>query len=142
MPYNYTKPFSGYLIGGCLDVLQFLCGTKYDKTKEYTLSHKKVIFFMEACDLQAIAIRRALLQLKEAGWFNNITGFIIGRSLNSQPNFDELPEKSYIDLLKDFNVPILLNCDFGHLHPAVPIRCGAYAKISYLNNNIKFEYKD
>lgn len=141
IPFNYNGPFSGILIGGCLDILQYICGTKYDNTKKYTTGHKNIIFFFEACDLNSIDIRRTLFHLKEANWFNNVRGFIIGRSLQSNSFFNELPEKSYIDLLKEYNVPILLNVDIGHLHPTLPIICGHEALISYEDSNIKITYK-
>lgn len=140
IPYNYKEPFEGTLIGGCIDVLQCLCGTKFDNTKNYTTNSDGIIFFFENYDLSALSLRRTLIQLRDAGWFNNIKGFIIGRSFLQEKCFTELPEKSYIDILKEYNVPILLNCDIGHLHPTLPIMCGSKAKITYQNNNIKIKY--
>ena len=142
---NYTKPFEGRLLGGCLDCLVSLCGTKYDKTAQYISNHSDegIIFFLEACELNSIGIRRALFQLKNAGWFNNIKGFIVGRSLNyNDQSFGTTPIKAYIDLLADLNVPILLDIDLGHLSPSIPIRCGGYAKIEYNDNNIFITYKE
>lgn len=142
---HYTKPFSGILIGGCLDCLTGLCGTRFDYTAKYAAKHDKegIIFFMEACDLTSIGIRRALFQLKNAGWFTNVKGFLIGRSrLYDDQSFGTTPLESYIDLLKDFNVPLLLNVDLGHLPPSLPIRCGAYATVSLEKKNIVIEYKD
>lgn len=144
-PVNYKHPFTGRLIGGCLDCLSILCGTKFDYTKEYIKKHKDdgIIFYLEACDLTSIGIRRCLSQLKYAGWFNNVTGFIIGRSrLFNDNSFGETPIHAYIDILSDFNVPILLDCDLGHLSPALPIRNGAIATISFIDENIVIEYKD
>ena len=142
---NYNKAFEGRLIGGCLDCLANICGTKYDKTKEYINLHQDegIIFFLEACELSSIGIRRALFQLKNAGWFNNIKGFIIGRSMNYyDESFGTTPTQAYSDLLSDLNVPILLDIDLGHLSPSIPIRCGGYAKIEYKENNIFITYKD
>ena len=139
-PYNYSKPFEGILLGGCLDCLTVLCGTKFDNTKNY-IKDKKIIFYLEACELTSISIKRALFQLKNAGWFDNVSGFIIGRSLNYyDKSFGITPVEAYIDSLKELNVPMLLDVDLGHIAPALPIRSGAKAKISYANNNIKIEY--
>ena len=142
---NYTKPFSGILLGGCLDCLVGLCGTKYDNTVNYIAKHASegIIFFLEACDLTSIGIRRALFQLKQAGWFKYVKGFLIGRSrLFLDQSFGTTPIDSYIDLLKEYQVPLLLNIDLGHLPPSLPIRNGAYATISIEKDNIKIEYKD
>lgn len=142
-PYNYEKPFKGILLGGCLDCLTNICGTKFDNTLNYIENHKKegIIFYLEACDLNSIGIRRALFNLKNASWFKYVNGFIIGRTYNYyDESFGIKPIESYIDMLKEFNVPILLDVDLGHISPSMPIRNGAYAKIEYKNNNIKIKY--
>ena len=142
--YNYDKPFEGRLIGGCLDCLAGLCGTKADNTINYIEKHKDegIIFFLEACDYNSVGIIRALTQLKNADWFKYVKGFIIGRSRNFyDKSFGVTPKKAYLSVLKDLSVPLLLDVDLGHLDPSMPIRCGAYAKIEYKNKNIKIEYK-
>lgn len=142
--YNYEKPFEGRLIGGCLDCLAGLCGTKADNTINYIEKHKDegIIFFLEACDYNSVGIIRALTQLKNAGWFKYVKGFIIGRSLNYyDKSFGVTPKKAYLSVLKEFGVPILLDVSLGHLDPSMPMRCGAYANIEMKNGNIKIEYK-
>ena len=45
--YNYKKPFEGKLLGGCLDCLITICGTKFDNVSEFTKNSKeKIIFFI------------------------------------------------------------------------------------------------
>lgn len=140
--HNYTAPFNGRLIGGCLDCLITLCGTKYDNTINYINNHNEgIIFFLEACDLNSIQITRALFQLKNSNWFKNIKGFIIGRSNNYyDKSFGITPKSAYLKALKDYNVPILLDVDLGHLGPSIPLRCGAYAEISLINNRLHISY--
>ncbi len=142
-PINYTNEFSGILLGGCLDCLVNICGTKFDNTANYINNHNEgIIFYLEACDLNSISIRRALWNLKNAGWFKNIKGFLIGRSLQfNDESFGLTPENAYIDMLKECNVPILLNVDLGHISPSLPIRNGAYATIKYEKDNIKIKYR-
>ena len=143
IPYNYS-PMKGRIIGGCLDCLVTLCGTKYDNTINYINKHKDegIIFFMEACDLNSISLRRALIQLKYAGWFDNVSGFIIGRSWNFDDEyFGENMNKSYLDILSTFNKPVLLDCPIGHRAPSLPIRVGALVKVTY-DKDLIFEYED
>lgn len=66
----------GRLLGGCLDSLATLCGTKFDQVKQFNETYKEdgVVWFLEACDLNVMGIRRALWQLDEAGWFQNTKG--------------------------------------------------------------------
>lgn len=141
--FHYTAPFQGILLGGCLDCLVHICGTKYDNTVEYIKKQPEgIIFYLEACDLTSIGIRRALFQLKSAGWFTNIKGFLIGRSFQyHDTSFGQTPNQAYMDLLKDFNVPILFDIDLGHLPPSLPFRNGALAEIALENNNIRIKYK-
>lgn len=144
-PYNYKKPFEGRLLGGCLDCLNIICGTKFDNTVNYANNHKDdgIIFYLEACELSSIGIRRVLFQLKNAGWFNHIRGFLIGRTNRyDDDSFGATPIDSYIDLLKEYNVPILLDIDLGHLSPSLPFRNGAKANIEYKDNNIFIKYLD
>ena len=143
LPYHYHK-MKGRIIGGCLDCLVGLCGTKYDNTVNYINNHKDegVIFFMEACDLNSIMLRRALIQLKYAGWFDNVEGFIIGRSNNFlDETFGERMNKSYLDILGPFNKPILLDCPISHRAPTLPIRVGALCEIEY-EENLIIKYLD
>ena len=143
-PYNYEKPFTGTIIGGNLDILQNLCGTPYDKMAEYAANHEDgIIFYFEACDLSPLGIKRALLQLKRAGWFKNVKGFLSGRPLCLNQEIFGISDKSaVIDILGDLNVPILLNVDLGHIAPSMPMKNGTKAKVEYKDNNIFISYEE
>lgn len=135
--------FEGILLGGNLDILSLLCGTKYDKTKEFIEKHKEegIIWFLEACDLNVLAIRRALFSLKEAGWFKYVKGFLIGRPLCYKQRIMSVNHyNACTSMLKELNVPILMDVDLGHYDPFMPMITGAKAKVSYRNNNIEVEY--
>lgn len=143
-PYNWTDDVEGRLLGGCLDCLSMICGTRFDKTKEFISKHPEgIIWYLEACDLSPLGIRRVLFQLKEAGWFDNAKAFLIGRPLcwdNAPFGLDRF--EAVKGVLSSFNVPILFDIDLGHYSPSLPIKNGAYAKVSYNNSNIHFEYKE
>ena len=140
--FNSEEHFSGRLLGGCLDILSLICGTKYDKVKEFNARYAKegVIWFLEACELTPQALRRALLQLKYAGWFDSAKGFLIGRNAQAF-NMEEfgLNRFNAIDVLKDLNVPILIDVDLGHIPPTMPIICGSLGVVDYINNDLKIE---
>lgn len=136
---------SGRLIGGCLDCLINLVGTKYDRVKEFLGRYEKdgFLWFLEACDLNPLQVRRAIWQLKEAGWFEHCRGFLFGRPLH----FGE--ETMGLDMyeavlagLREFRVPIILDGDLGHLPPAMPLVCGSMGRLRVMGNDlsITFEY--
>lgn len=141
--YNYEKPFTGVMLGGCLDCLITLCGTKYDHVKEYIKKHKNIIWYLEACDLNPLSIKRALFQLREAGWFNTASGFLIGRPLCDDLEIMGLNKyEAVTDILSVFNKPILMDVDLGHYPPSMPIYNGKKAIVKLDNiNNIHIIYK-
>lgn len=159
-PYNVTEPrvlvcyphgkgeisLQGRLLGGCLDSLINLCGTRFDQVDAFNERYKEdgVIWFFEACDLNVMSIRRALWQLSHAGWFHNARGFLIGRPLCFGEEFMGLDQyKAVTDVLSEFHVPIIMDVDIGHIPPMMPLVCGSLASVSVLGNDIQInmEYK-
>ena len=135
--------FSGRLLGGCMDCLSMLAGTRFDKVKEFNEKYKEdgVVWFLEACDLNVMSIRRVLWQLRENGWFGNTKGFLIGRPMHfDEPDFGMDQYQAVIGALKEFNVPIIMDLDIGHLSPMMPLISGANARIIAKGNNISIEY--
>lgn len=143
--HNYENEFTGRLIGGCLDCIVNLCGTRFDKVSSYVEKYKEdgIIWFLEACDYNPLDIRRALFQLKEAGWFKYLKGFLIGRHLcHDLEMFGVNKYNAVIDVLDEFNVPILLDIDLGHFPPSMPIKSGGLARVSLIDGNIIMDYLD
>lgn len=147
-PYNCTEPrkiiayegragelrFSGRLIGGCLDCLVNLCGTSYDQVDHFVERYREdgFIWFLEACDLSVYAIRRAIWEMQHAGWFEHVKGFLIGRPLaGAQEMFGLDHIHAVTDLLAQYQVPVLLDVDLGHLPPMMPVVVGSMADVSY-----------
>ena len=134
--------FSGRLVGGCLDVLAMLCGTKYDRVKVFSEKYREdgLIWFLEACDLNVFGIRRAVWQLKNAGWFRNVKGFLIGRPWAGQQDAMGLDHiRAVTEELAELQVPILLDVDIGHLPPMMPIISGSMAEVRYAPATDRFQ---
>lgn len=156
--YNVTEPyamkistpdgsdraeFSGRLIGGCLDCLVNLLGTKFDQSREFSERYAAdgIIWFMEACDLAPMAVHRALWQMEQAGWFTNVKGFLIGRPRMIDADgygFDRFT--AVTSILDKYNVPILMDLDIGHLNPMMPVISGACANVNAKENSFQIEY--
>ena len=144
-PTNEVK-MSGRLIGGCIDVLVSLIGTKFDKTVEFIEKYQSdgIIWFLEACDLNNVALRRALFQMDQAGWFKNIKGLIMGRPLSGMTEFFGMDRFVAVkEIMNKYNIPILFDVDLGHLPPAMPIITGSVGSVEYKNKKltIKMELK-
>ena len=152
VPYNVTEPrvmqlsepgvvsMKGRLLGGCLDCLATLAGTCYDQVAAFNERYKEdgVIWFLEACDLNPMDLRRALWRLKHAGWFENARGFLFGRPLHYGEEIMGLTMyKAVLDMLGDLDVPIVMDVDLGHLPPAIPLICGAMAQVHATEKKIR-----
>ena len=155
LPYNVTEPtiirrfpdedvsFSGRLIGGCMDCLVNLTGTRFDKVKEFTEKYKEdgFIWFLESCELNVMSIRRAIWQMKEAGWFSYVKGFLSGRPLCfGEEMFGIDQYRAITDLLAEYQVPIIMDADIGHLAPMMPIVSGSTAEVMVKGNDIEIIY--
>ncbi|MCR5684411.1 MAG: LD-carboxypeptidase [Lachnospiraceae bacterium] len=163
VPYNLTEDFnmriyrggreltgkeaeismSGRLIGGCMDCLVNLIGTRFDRSAAFSEKYKAdgIIWFIEACDYNVMDCRRALWQMNEAGWFKNVKGFLIGRPMNYNDEFAGYDMRSaFNDMLAEFDVPVLLDLDIGHLPPMMPIVSGAVADVTAKNGALSIVY--
>ena len=133
----------GRLIGGCVDCLVTLAGTEFDQTKEFLEKYQSdgFLWFLECCDLTPMDMRRAFFNMKHAGWFKYVKGFLIGRPLHFQEEMLGLDRFSAVlDVLKDFGVPVLMDLDIGHLPPQMPLISGSYARVTAEDNKISVEH--
>lgn len=121
----------GRIIGGCLDVLVNLIGTKYDNVNNFNLKYKddNVIFYLETYDYNPLALKRALIQMKEVGWFNNVSGILFGRHLNNEPFIDITHNDVIKDVLKELNISIIVDMDIGHVKPMMTIVNGSIVEV-------------
>lgn len=142
--YNITEPttlrfagapfesFSGRFVGGCLDCLANMCGTKYDRVKEFVEKYKDdgIIWFIESCELGIMGVRRALWQLEQAGWFKYVKGFVIGRPMLFEiEDYGMDRYSAAMSVLEKYNVPVVQDVDLGHLPPAMPFINGGYGTV-------------
>ncbi len=133
----------GRLLGGCMDCLVNLTGTKFDKVKEFTEKYKEdgILWFLEACDLNVFSIRRAMWQMKEAGWFCHVKGFVIGRPLNGEGMMGLDQYEAVLGIAKEYKVPVFMDADLGHLPPAMPFVTGSVANIEGKDGKMRISYE-
>ena len=136
--------FRGRLVGGCLDCLASLVGTCYDGVRPFSDKYRQdgIIWFLESCDLTVMAMRRAVWELKHAGWFGHVKGFLIGRPLHFGEEIMGLDQYwAVTDLLAEYGVPVIMDADFGHLPPAMPLVSGAVGEVTVKGNEIGIRYE-
>ena len=126
-----SATLSGRLLGGCMDVLLDLVGTRFDKTAEWCERYKEdgILWYLESFALSSERLTCGLWHLKEAGWFRHATGFVFGR-----PTFfsseNEISYKEAVEaVLGDLAVPIVYEADIGHKAPRLTMINGAMAEL-------------
>ena len=127
--------FSGRIIGGCIDVITQLIGTKYDNTINFCKQFDEgIIWYIDNFGLDSLELYRRLLQMKNAGFFFNTMGFLFGRTINNISNPDFTYEYALKKVLGDLNVNVIYDVDIGHVPPQFTIVNGSYAKFEYFDN--------
>ncbi|MCM1064387.1 MAG: LD-carboxypeptidase [Eubacterium sp.] len=140
---NAPLRFSGRLLGGCLDCLANLSGTRFDRTVEFVEKYRGdgIIWFLEACDLNVFSIRRAMWQLEETGWFRHVKGFLIGRPLNGGEMMGLDAYRAVLEVAGRKGVPVVMDVDLGHLPPMMPLIVGSLADVAVFGNTIDVKMK-
>lgn len=127
--------FSGRCIGGCLDVIMNLIGTKYDKVNDYIEKYKNdgIVWFLDVFEMSTPQLYCHLWQMKNAGYFEHCKGIIFGRPFIIREDY----EMSFSDVIKDaigdLNIPIILDADIGHVPPQMPIVNGSILDVTCEN---------
>jgi len=159
-PYHVTQPrvlksfvgkrpaegklqFQGRLLGGCLDCLVNLAGTRFDRTEAFAERYQEdgMIWFLESCDLNVFSIRRAMWQMEEAGWLQHVKGFLIGRPLNGEPMMGLDICGAVLETAGRRDVPVIMDVDLGHLPPMMPLVVGSMAQVTVEGNEIEIRMK-
>ena len=133
--------FSGRCLGGCFDIIMNLMGTKFDKVSNFINKYKDdgIVWFLETFEASTPQVEINLWKMKNAGYFENCKGIILGRPLFIREDY----ELNYIDAVKevlgDLNIPIICDADIGHLAPQMPIINGSILEVKYENGKGKIK---
>ena len=116
----------GQLVGGCLSVLLYLCGTSYFPD----LTNK--ILILEDVGEKTYKIDLMLNQLKKQKNFKKLKGIVFGTFKNC-PIVD--PEDGTIedcinDFIKDLNIPVVTNFAYGHIPSRYLVPLGIEVKLT------------
>jgi len=67
--------------------------------------------------------------MRIAGWFENCSGLMFGRSEANKPVENYTVEDVYQDLADELEMPVIYDIDCGHLPPQITFINGAYAEV-------------
>ncbi len=129
----------GRLVGGILQRISVLAGTQYFPSLEY---FDGAILFWEEIGVELPQIYQQLHQLKLMGVFDRISGMLIGKLKYLKPQREEMneptPKEMILDILNDYNFPIMANMDFGHFTVNIPMPIGCKASFDTSKFELNF----
>lgn len=130
----------GIIIGGCIEVLKDVIGTKFDKTNEFLERYKDegFIWYFDVFNMTSEGLYNTLLQFKNAGWFKYTKAVIIGKV--RYPNtFTDL---KYEDAVKNAlpEMKTIFNFDIGHVKPSFTMINGMKARVVSNESEGSLEY--
>lgn len=101
----------GKIVGGCLSVFLYLCGTKYFPN----LAGK--ILLLEELGEKTYKIDMMLNQLKQQKGFDKLKGIILGKFEDCKivDKEDGTVSDCVNDFIKDLNIPVVTDFDYGHV---------------------------
>jgi muramoyltetrapeptide carboxypeptidase LdcA involved in peptidoglycan recycling len=126
---------TGRVLGGCLDTLMHLVGTRYGDVPGFVQAagDEGCLLFLENCELSPVALVRALTHLRYAGWFDGIRALVLGRS--NGPHATGEGQLTYAEAvgqsLARLGCPVLVDADFGHVPPQITLIQGALGELRF-----------
>ncbi|MFH8347686.1 S66 peptidase family protein [Streptomyces sp. NPDC018045] len=120
----------GRLIGGCVDTLAVLAGTRYLDTSAFARDEAPdgLLVYVEVADDSAFTVCRNLHGMRLAGCFDHANAVLVGRT--GAPNAGTLSQhEAVLDALGSLGVPIIADVECGHVPPYMPIVNGAFGRI-------------
>jgi muramoyltetrapeptide carboxypeptidase len=133
---NSSVKLKGRLLGGCIDIIRHLIGTPFGDVKGFRTTHlhdEPILWYLENCELSTADLKRSLTQMKLAGWFENCSGIMFGRSPANHSVENYTIKDVYQDLLDELQIPIIYDIDCGHMPPQITFINGAFADVEVEN---------
>ncbi|WP_114570888.1 S66 family peptidase [Exiguobacterium flavidum] len=122
----------GRLLGGCLETVRHLIGTPYGDVAAFRANHtggEPILWYFEACEANAADIYRTIIHMHYAGWFDEASGILFGRTPAGKAvkDFDLL--SAYAAIEQKTGLSIFYDLDIGHQPPQSTLVNGAFAKV-------------
>lgn len=133
---NEKVKLKGKLLGGCIDIIAHSIGTPYGDVSNFRKKYTKgnsVIWYFENLEMKPDNLRKSLVQMRLAGWFENCSGIMFGRTSANTEAQNYSFEDVYKEFSKKLGIPILYDIDCGHVPPQITFINGATAEIDWEN---------
>lgn len=122
----------GRLIGGCVETLCNLAGTRYADIAGFAerAAPGGLLVYVEAAGDDAGTICRNLHGMRLNGFFTGANAVLVGRT--AAPGLPSLTQyEAVVDALGCLGVPIIADVECGHVAPYLPIVNGALGRVTF-----------
>ncbi len=120
----------GRLIGGCIEALTNLAGTRYLDTGRLAAAGDPLIVYVEAAGDDAATICRNLHGMRLNGFFNSAAAVLVGRTY-APPIASMTQHDAVLDALSRLRIPIIADVECGHWAPYMPLVNGARCRVEH-----------
>lgn len=137
--YNHLGHAQGVLVGGNLSLLESMLGSKT------SINTKNKILFIEDIGEPTYRIDRMFQSLKRAGYFDHCKAVILGGfsgMKESDPPFCDGVESLILDVLQDYNFPIVFNFPTGHITDNRAMIIGSNVILKATKETTTLEFRD
>jgi muramoyltetrapeptide carboxypeptidase len=125
---------SGRVIAGNLASLQGLLGTPYEP------DWSGAVLCWEDIAKPVNRLDMMLTHFRDAGVFDRISGMVVGQLVACEPSSDVTYDRMLLDLLHDYEMPILIEVPFGHTADKLTLPIGAELHASPDSNVLRFVF--
>ncbi len=135
--YNKIGKAKGVLVGGNLSILYSLLGS------ESSINTENKILYIEDLDEYLYHIDRMMMNLKRNGYFDKISGIIVGGMTDMHDNqipFGMNAQQIILDVTKEYNIPICFDFPAGHLPDNRALILGKEVLLEVNTQNTKLEF--
>lgn len=131
----------GALVGGNLSLLYALRGTPFD------IDPAGKILFLEDVDELLYHVDRMVMNLKLAGWFNNLAGLVVGgmtdmKDKDQRDPFGRTAERIIADAVGEAPFPVCYGFPAGHIADNRALVMGQKAKLSVTATGATLHFGD
>ena len=130
---EFELDVTGRLIGGCIDVIDWMIGTPYEDLEGFVERYKEdgFIWFFDNFEMTPMALMYAMTKMKLKGLFDDARAIVFGRTCFT----GEATDIDYLEQLErvfgDMDVPLIWNADIGHTKPSFTLINGAIGHLTY-----------
>lgn len=119
----------GRLIGGCMDCLCDVIGTRFDGTSEFLdrYADDGIIWYFDIFAMKAESVHNTLFKMKDMGYFRGTTAFVFGRVCFPGSFTGMSYSDAALKILGD--APVIFEADVGHVAPKMTLINGAMANL-------------